>query len=157
MKIRSARVDYRKRRVELTTYGGRSLPYPFVRMEPQPSSDDRVAEIEIDRELGREAVTYTLESGGEGFVHIDQALDYNADPAYLAELLVHRLTLEATRRIEECGLSRREIARRLGTSVPQLYRLLEPGRPSKSINQLVKLLNVLGCEVDLVLRERSAA
>lgn len=155
MKLHRVSVSYRRRGIELVVRGGDRWFYPFARMEPAPSMDDRIATIEIDAELAREAVSYTLESGAEGFVHIEQALDYNADPSYLAELLVHRLTVEARRRVADSKLSRRELARRLGTSLPQLYRILETDRPGKSLNQLVKLLAALGCEVDLVLREAS--
>jgi len=45
-------------------------------------------------------VTYALESGPEGVVHIDHALEYNQDPSYLAELLIHKLTVEAQRRVD---------------------------------------------------------
>jgi hypothetical protein len=38
----------------------------------------------VDDELGREAFTYTLESGREGTVHVEQVLDYHRDPGYLA-------------------------------------------------------------------------
>lgn len=31
----------------------------------------------VDPELGREAITYRLESGREGSVHIDAVLEYN--------------------------------------------------------------------------------
>ena len=93
----------------------------------------------------------------DGTLHIEQALEYNQDPGYLAELLVHRLTIEARRRVGDCGLSRRDLARRLETSVPQLYRLLDPANTSKSLSQLVSLLHVLGCDVELVVTSRSAA
>jgi len=59
--------------------------------------------------------------------------------------------------LEESGLSRREVARRLNTSVPQLYRLLDPSYSRKSLNQLVALLHVLDCEVDVVIRPKDAA
>jgi hypothetical protein len=111
----------------------------------------------IDRELGNEAFTYILQSGEEGSVHIDQVLEYNEDPKYLAELLIYKLTLEARRRIEGSGLSRRQIARRLNTSVPQLYRLLEPANTTKSMKQLISLLHILNCDVDLVIKKRAAA
>jgi hypothetical protein len=52
-------------------------------------------------------------------------------------------------------LSRRQIAKRLKTSVPQLYRLLDPANTRKSINQLVALLHVLNCQVDLVVSRRT--
>jgi len=51
----------------------------------------------------------------------------------------------------------RESARRLGTSAPQLYRLLDPTNSSKSINQLISLLHVLGCQVELKMRRRRTA
>jgi hypothetical protein len=53
-------------------------------------------------------------------------------------------------------VSRRELARRLKTSVPQLYRLLDPTNTRKSMNQLVCLLQVLDCSVDLVVTDREA-
>jgi hypothetical protein len=153
MKILEFTVDNRKRRLELTTAGRRRHPFPYSRMDPSPQPDDPITEIYIDPELGNEAVTYFLESGAEGAVHIDHALDYNADPNYLHEMLLHRLTGEALKRIDGCGLSRREITRRLGTSPAQLYRLLDPTNKRKSMNQMVALLQVLGCDVDVVVKD----
>jgi len=56
------------------------------------------------------------------------------NPEYLAEVLSHRLTAEALKRIEKSGLSRRELARRLRTSLPQLYRLLDLTNTRKSLS-----------------------
>ncbi len=97
-----------------------------------------------------------LESGAEGSVHIDHALAYNEDPTYLAELAIHRLTVEARKRAARAGISRRELARRLGTSVTQLYRLLDPANTRKSLNQLLALLHVLNCDVEFVFRPADA-
>ena len=55
------------------------------------------------------------------------------------------------------ALGRREIARRLRTSVPQLYRLLDTTNKRKSIKQLVSLLHVLDCDVELVVKDKLAA
>jgi DNA-binding TFAR19-related protein (PDSD5 family) len=74
----------------------------------------------------------------------------------LRDLLIYQLTVEAKRRVEESGLSRRELARRLKTSVPQLYRLLDMTNTRKSINQLICLLQVLDCSVVLVVTDREA-
>jgi len=130
--------------------------YPYVKAEPQPDSADKVADAYVDRELANEAFTYQLESGAEGSIHLDQVLEYNEDPTYLRDLLIYQLTVEAKRRVEESGLSRRELARRLKTSVPQLYRLLDTTNTRKSINQLICLLQVLDCSVDLVVTDRGA-
>ena len=111
----------------------------------------------MDKEIGKEGFTYVLASGEEGTVHIEQVLDYNRDPGYLRDILLYELTLEAGKRIESSALSRREIMRRLGTSAAQLYRLLDQTNYRKSLDQLLSLLNILDCDVDLVVRDRKSA
>lgn len=156
MKIQRVLVNNRKRQLELVTRSGK-YPFPFSRLRPMPRMKNRIREAYVDPELGYEAVTYVLASGDEGTVHVDHALEYNQDPSFMAELLAHKLTLEARRRLKHAGLSRRELARRLRTSVPQLYRLLDPARPRKGLGQLVQLLHVLDCDVDVVVKQRRAA
>jgi hypothetical protein len=157
MKVRQATVNNRKAQVELTARSGKVFPVPYAHLDPKPTARNRIREAYVDKELGSEAVTYILESGDQGSVHIDQALEYNQDPSYLAELLTHQLTVEARRRVDRAGLSRRELARRLNTSVPQLYRLLDPANTRKSMRQMVGLLHLLGCDVTLVVKPRRAA
>jgi len=157
VKIRHVAANNRKRQFAVTLRTGRVLALPYAKVELRPTPDDPVREAFVDRELGNEGFTYRLASGAEGSVHVDQVLGYNEDPGYLSERLIYRLTLEAERRVEASGLSRRELARRLNTSVPQLYRLLSPANSRKSLTQLIPLLQVLGCHVDVVIKGRGAA
>ena len=129
---------------------------PYAKVDPRPVPGDRVTEVTVDPELGREGFTFCLASGRQGSVHIDQVLDYCQDPSYLRDLLLYRLTLEARRRIHTSGLSRREIIRRLRTSPAQLYRLLDQANYRKSVNQVLSLLAVLDCDVELLVRAKSA-
>ncbi len=108
----------------------------------------------MDPELGREAFTFRLASGAEGSVHIDAVLEYNEDPSYMADLVLYGLTQAARTRFESSGLSTREVARSLGTSPTQLYRLLDPTNYAKSLRQLMALLYLLGCDVDVEVTER---
>jgi DNA-binding TFAR19-related protein (PDSD5 family) len=157
LKIRRVVVNQRKSQLEVISVNGEVFPMPFSRLSPRPTSADRVRDAYVDKELGREGVTYKLDSGAEGSVHLDSVLEYNQDPHYTSELLLHQLTVQARRRITKSGLSRREIARRLGTSLPQLYRLLDPTNATKSINQMVALLHVLGFEVSVTVKKRKSA
>lgn len=141
----------------MQTHSGVEYTYPYKQADPRPSSEHRIEEVFVDKELGKEAFTYVLDSGDEGSIHIEQVLEYHEDPEYLADLLTYRLSLEAQKLIEESELSRRQIARRLKTSVPQLYRLLDPANTKKSMKQLVALLHILDCDVDLVIKKRDAA
>jgi len=155
MKIRSVKANNRKKAFEVRTYS-KSLSFPYAKAEPRPSASDPVADVQVDKELGREAFVYSLASGQEGTVHVEQVLEYNQDPGYLRELLLYKLTLEAQKRVEESGLSKREIVRRLGTSAAQLYRVLDQTNYRKSVDQVLNLLHVLDCDVDLIVRAKSA-
>lgn len=153
MKILEVRANNRKKAFEVRTRRGQ-YAFPYSQADPQPSRADRVSELSVDAELGREGFTYKLESGSEGSVHVDAVLEYNRDPSYLAELALYQLTARAREAFDASPLSAREVARRLGTSPTQLYRLLDPTNYSKSLRQVLSLLHVLGCEVDITVRER---
>lgn len=157
MKIRSITSNNRKNEFSVVTRSGAEYSFPYSKVDPLPTSDNRIKEAFVDKELGSEAFTYILASGDEGTIHIDQVLEYNEDPKYLADLLTYKLSLEAQKRIESSGLSRRQVARRLNTSVPQLYRLIDPANTQKSMKQLVALLHILNCDVDVVVKKRAAA
>ena len=156
MKLRKVEANNRKGEFRVVTYSGDAYPFPYVKADPRPDSTNKVADAYVDRELASEAFTYVLESGDEGSVHLDRVLEYNEDPTYRRDLLVYQLTVEAKQRAEASGLSRRELARRLKTSVPQLYRLLDTTNTRKSMNQLVSLLEILDCSVDLVVTDKEA-
>ena len=157
MKIRSVKSSARKNEFTLLTYSGVEVAFPFSKCDPKPGPEDRIEKLWVDKELGKEAFTYALESGAEGSVHIEHVLEYNEDPRYLADLLTYKLSLEAQKCVEKSELSRRQMAKKLKTSVPQLYRLLDPANTRKSMSQLVALLHILDCDVDVVVRKKSAA
>jgi len=74
----------------------------------------------------------------------------------MRDLLLYKLTIEARARIETTPLSKRELARRLKTSLTQIYRLLDQTNYRKSVDQVLGLLRVLDCDVDFVVKTRSA-
>ncbi len=145
-----------RRRVFEVEVPGKIYTFPFSKCQPRPSGSDPVVAAVVDPELGNEGFTYRLKSGAEGSVHFEQVLDYHKDPSYLRDLLLYELTLEAQKHVAETPLSKREIVRRLGTSAAQLYRLLDQTNYAKSVDQLLRLLNVLDCEVEFVVHAKSA-
>jgi hypothetical protein len=155
MKIRSVTFNNKRKNFEVKA-SGKTYAFPYVKAMPSPKSDDPVSRAYMDRELGGEGFSYELQSGKSGTVHLEQVLEYNQDPNYLRDLMLYKLTLEAQRRIEHSPLSKREISRRLGTSATQLYRLLDQTNYKKSLDQLVSLLQLLECDVELVVRAKSA-
>jgi len=155
MKIRSVKANNKKKLFEVKV-AAKNYGFPYAKAKPAPMPQDPITRIFVDKELGREALTYELASGKTGTVHIEQVLEYNQDPNYLRDLLLYKLTLEAQKRIAASPLAKREIVRRLGTSATQLYRLLDQTNYEKSVDQLVSLLQILDCDVELVVRAKSA-
>ncbi len=155
MKILSVTHNNRKKAFQVKT-SKKTFEFPYSRVDPQPSASDPISRLSVDRELGREGFTYVLASGKEGTVHSEQVLEYNQDPTYLRDALLYKLTIEAQKRITASSLSKREMIRRLGTSATQFYRLLDQKNYSKSVDQLLSLLHVLDCDVDLQVRTRTS-
>ena len=155
MKIRAVVGNNRKKVFEVKTSTG-MLVFPYAKVDPQPTARDPLEQVFVDRELDREGFTYVLTSGREGTVHVERVLEYNQDPGYLRDALLYKLTIEAQKRVQASPLSKREIIRRLGTSATQFYRLLDQTNYRKRMDQLLSLLHVLDCDVDLVVRAHSA-
>jgi Cro/C1-type HTH DNA-binding domain len=155
VKIRSVAHNNRKKVFAVRT-STKTLVFPFAKADPVPTIQDPIVKLFVDPEAGREAFGYVLQSGRTGTVHAEQVLEYNQDPTYLRDQLLYRLTLEAQKRIAKSPLSKREVIRRLGTSAAQLYRLLDQTNYRKSVDQVLALLQVLNCDVDLVVRTKTA-
>jgi hypothetical protein len=156
MKIQSVTHNNRKRAFQVKV-SKKMFQLPYSKVDPRPTANDPVAKLYVDQELGREGFTYVLKSGKEGTVHGEQVLEYNQDPHYMRDALLYKLTVEAQKRVKASALSKREITRRLQTSATQFYRLLDQTNYSKSIDQLLSLLHVLDCDVDLLVRTKTAS
>ena len=155
MKIQSVTHNNRKKAFQVKA-SKKLFQLPYSKVDPQPGAADPITRVFVDKELGGEGFTYVLESGKEGTVHGEQVLEYNQDPRYLRDALLYKLTIEAQKRVEASALSKREIIRRLGTSATQFYRLLDQTNSRKSVDQLLSLLHVLDCDIELLVRTKSA-
>ncbi|NOS83271.1 MAG: helix-turn-helix domain-containing protein, partial [Nitrospira sp.] len=151
MKIQSVTHNNRKKAFQVKA-SKKLFQLPYSKVDPQPGAADPIARVFVDKELEGEGFTYVLESGKEGTVHGEQVLEYNQDPRYLRDALLYKLTIEAQKRVEASALSKREIIRRLRTSATQFYRLLDQTNSRKSVDQLLSLLHVLDCDIELLVR-----
>jgi hypothetical protein len=153
MKIRSVGWNDRRKHFEVRTVG-KLFSYPYAKADPSPTAVNRVVRTFVDKELGREAFGYVLQSGAEGIIHVDNVLYHNSDPDYLRNQLLYNLTMEAQEQLKTSSMPRREILRRLGTSASQLRRIIDQTNYRKSIDQVLRLLHVLKCEVGVVIRPK---
>ena len=156
MKIAYVKGNNRRRAFQVTCAKGEFV-FPYEKADPRPGRDDPIVELFIDPELANEGFSYVLASGADGCVLLDWVFDYNEEPGYMRDLLLHNLTAQALDRLEATRISKREIIRRLGISPAQFYRLIDPTNYRKSVDKMLSLLQVLGCEVDLAVRDRRSA
>ena len=150
MKIRTVCADARKRQFVITTAKA-SYVLPYAMLPLSPTASDPIATVAPDEEIGGEGFTYRLRSGRENTVHLDAVLDYNRDPEYVREQILYRLSVRAADLVRDKHLSKRALSRRLKTSPAQIYRLLDPTCYHKTIDQMIRLLHVLGAKVHVVL------
>jgi hypothetical protein len=155
LKIRKVRANNRKRVFVVHSDAG-AFEFPYAQAQPAPSPEDPLERVYVDPELGNEGFTWILRSGQEGALHLDTVLGYNEDPAYMGDIALYHLSRKVEELVESSGMAKREIARRLRTSPSQLYRLMDPTNPSKSMRQVLALLHVLGYEVRFEVRKREA-
>jgi hypothetical protein len=155
MKIKSVTINNRKKALEIETAKG-SMALPFAKLALKPTAKDRMKQAHVDSELANSAITYTLESGKEDSVHLDAFLDYNRDPDFMRENTLHNLTVQALKLMKSTGLSKQEMIRRLKTSPSQLYRLLDPANYQKSVDEMFRLIAVLGYRVDVKVTKEAA-
>jgi len=81
-------------------------------------------------------------------VHLDAFLDYNKDPDFVRAAALYQLTIAAMGLMRKSSLSKQEVVRRLKTSSSQLSRLLDPTNTSKSLDEMLRLMSVLGYRVE---------
>ena len=152
MKISTIEANKRKRSFSVNTFDS-SYSFPFSKLHPIPDQNNPLDKYWIDEDFGGDAFSYELNDGTTGTIHIDQVLEFNRDPSYMTELLLYKLTVEAKKHIAATQLSNREIIRRLGTSPAHYYRLLDQTNVTKSVNKMFNLLQILGCEIDVVFKD----
>ena len=152
MKIRRVSFDNRKQAFTVVA-GGRTYEFPYAAMHPARGRL-KVVRAGPDDEQGREAFTFETDVDEDGAVHMDNVLLHHGDPRAERLDTLYKLTLEAEAALAETRISKRALARLLGTSMSQLGRLLDATNSTKSVEQMMALLRALGREVEIVVRRR---
>ena len=151
--------NYRKRVLEITLREGRtekrySLPFA-VFGNKKISTNNRFISIDVDRELGGQAVSFVLEDGTKGDFPADLVL-YHCDPSYDWSP-INQLKRALKDKLGASQLSVRVIADALNTSPSQVVRLLQENKVSHQLAQLFRLAELAGYRVEISLKNKKAA
>ena len=99
-----------------------------------------------DKEVGNHCFYFVLEDGYTGYVPFDQPLYIIRHPDYVREEVLYEVTKELQDIIALKKISKREIARRLETSVTQVNRLLDQTNYNKDLSRLIEIATIIGYE-----------
>jgi len=152
VRIRSVRFDNRRQAFHVVV-GTKTYELPYAAMD-RTRGRLRVVRAFVDPEIGRQGFAFELDDGEIGGVHVDDVLLVGGDPGAMRKNTLYRLTIAAEDALAESGVSKRSLARRLGTSMSQLARLLDATNYTKSVERMMDLLRALGRDVEVVVRKR---
>ncbi len=142
-KFKKVEFDNKKRVFHLAYTSGLKLDCPYFSLGIR----GKVLEAAPDAEVGGHSFYFVLEDGRKDYVPFDQPLHILQNPEYVKERTLYEMTKSLNEFIKAEKASKRELARRLGTSMSQLARLLDTANYKKELSRLIELAALLNYEL----------
>lgn len=141
-KFKAVEYDNKKKAFHLEYSSGLKIDCPYSALGIKGT----VIDAAPDKESGRHSFYFDLENGKREFVPFDQPLHIVQHPTYVREQTLYEVTKQLNEFIKKSKISKREFARRLGTSLSQLSRLLDTTNYNKELSRLIELAAMLNYE-----------
>ena len=141
-KFKKAQFDNKKRVFHLEYTSGLKLDCPYSALKIR----GKVVDSCPDPEVGKHSFYFTLENGKTDYVPFDQPLYIASNPEYIKEQTLFEMTKKLQEFIRLAKIPKREVARRLNTSVSQLNRLLDTTNYKKELSRLIEIATILNYE-----------
>jgi len=134
--------DNKKRVFHLEYSSGLKIECPYSALDIR----GKIIDAAPDPEVGRHSFYFIDDSGKKEFVPFDQPLHIVQHPEYVKQCTLYEVTKQLNVFIKQAKVSKRELARRLGTSLSQLSRLLDTTNYKKELVRLIELAAILNYE-----------
>lgn len=141
-KFKKVVFDNKKRVFHLEYASGLKIDCPYFSL----GIEERIINAGPDPEVGGHSFYFTTERGRTEYVPFDQPLHIVQNPEYVKEQTLYQMTKRINEFIDREGVSKRELARRLHTSMSQLSRLLDTTNYSKDLSRLIEIATILDYE-----------
>ena len=151
-KLKKIEFNNRKKEFDVFYKSGQKVTLHFGQLGIQSN----LLAAGVDPESKGIAFFYKTETGAEDFVPYDIPLILAKDPDYLFQIEVEELTADIKKKMESKGITKKFLARSLGTSDIQIQRLLNADNPNKNFLQLNKIAHILGLNLSLKLQKMAA-
>lgn len=147
-KFRQVCRDNHKREIELVYTSGKKVTVHYAHIGIQAP----IRKIWIDKETRGKSIGIELDNGKVEYMPFDQPLALVNDADYLLEHHIELMTTKIRQAIVQEKISKRYLARQLGTSDNQIQRLLNPAILNKNLTQLYRMAVLLGLEMQITLK-----
>ena len=141
-KFKKVAFDNKKRTFHLEYTSGLKIDCPYSML----GIHEKVSDAAPDDEAGEHSFYFVLESGKKDYVPYDQPLHIAQNPEYLKQQTLYEMTKAINEFIRKGRVPKRELARRLGTSMSQLSRLLDTTNYKKELSRLIESAAMLNYE-----------
>ena len=142
-KFKSVKFDNKMRVFHLIYTSGLTLDCPYSALGIQ----EKILEAAPDTEVGAHSFYFLTESGIKDYVPADQPLHIVQNPEYVKQQALYEMTKKINEFIKIEKISKRELARRLKTSMAQLLRLLDTTNYKKEFSRHIEIASILNYEV----------
>jgi len=141
-KFKAVTFDNKKRVFHLEYASGLKINCPYSSLEIR----EKVVEAAPDHEAGDHSFYFMLENGKKDYVPYDQPLHVVQNPDYIKQQTLFEMTKTINEFIRKEKVPKRELARRLNTSMSQLSRLLDTTNYKKELARLIEIAAMLDYE-----------
>ncbi|MBI3535811.1 MAG: hypothetical protein HY072_10055 [Deltaproteobacteria bacterium] len=141
-KFKKAEFDNKKRVFHLEYTSGLKLDCPYFAL----TIKGKVLQSGPDVETGGHSFYFISENRKKDYVPFDQPLHIAQNPAYVKEQTLYQMTKWINEFIKCESISKRELARRLNTSLSQLARLLDTTNYKKELSRLIEIAATMNYE-----------
>ena len=141
-KFRKVKADNKKKVFHLEYTSGLKLECPYSAL----GIHHKVTSAAPDPEVGGHSFYFILDNGDKNYVPYDQPLHIEQNPEFIKNQTLYEVTKQLNQFIRLAKISKRELARRLHTSLSQLLRLLDTTNYKKELSRLIEIATLLNYE-----------
>ena len=141
-KLKRAECDNKKKVFHLEYTSGLKIECPYSSL----GIKTKIIEAGPDDDDGHHSFYFIPDHGKKNFVPFDQPLHIVQNPEYIKQQTLYEVTKQLNVFIEKEKVSKRELARRLSTSMSQIIRLLDTTNYKKELSRLIEIAAMLNYE-----------
>ena len=145
MKIKEASYSNKTKEIEVSYSNGKVIVVHYGAL----GIENNISNLWIDSQTRGKTLGIEYQDGDVDYMPYDQPLAIVKDPEYVLQNQIEHLIASINETLIEKGISKKYLARQLGTSDNQIHRLLNPKILNKNLSQLYHLCSLIGLEFEL--------